>query len=386
MTVPKTLQSIIGKSNLTRRLGRVSRSEANRRAASVIVRFQSRIEAAREGRLDEDDAPPSKPVMISQARRIDPAPAPTKVPFEAIINGYLLERKPAASTIKRWKPVFAHFKRWVGHDDAAKVSADDVVRWKEELLRSGISGRSVREVYLAGLKVVFGWATENRKISANPVTGISVRVAKPARLRERGFTDIEAKTILRAALTGDHGNVSEAHRRARRWVPFLCAYTGARVGEIAQLRGCDFIQREGGLIHITPEAGSTKSGSAGLVPLHADLIGQGVVEMARAHGDGPVFYNRSLGRGGGAANPYHKKVGERLARWVRDLGVDDPHLQPNHAWRHLFKTLARRAGIDLEIRDVIQWHAPRSIGEQYGYWPIDVLAQAIEKMPRFGIH
>ncbi|MBR2270673.1 hypothetical protein [Sphingobium sp.] len=158
------------------------------------------------------------------------------------------------------------------------------------------------------------------------------------------------------------------------------------MGEIAQLRGCDFIQREGGLIHITPEAGSTKSGSAGLVPLHADLIGQGVVEMARAHGDGPVFYNRSLGRGGGAANPYHKKVGERLARWVRDLGVDDPHLQPNHAWRHLFKTLARRAGIDLEIRDVIQWHAPRSIGEQYGYWPIDVLAQAIEKMPRFGIH
>ncbi len=349
MAVPKTLQSIIGKSNLTRRLGRVSRSEANRRAASVIVRFQSRIEAAREGRLDEDDAPPSKPVMISQARLIDPAPAPKKVPFEAIINGYLRERKPAASTIKRWRPVFAHFKRWVGHDDAAKVSADDIVRWKEELLRSGISGRSVREVYLAGLKVVFGWATENRKISTNPVTGISVRVAKPARLRERGFTDVEARTILRAALGGDHGGVSEAHRRARRWVPFLYAYTGARVGEIAQLRGCDFIQREGGLIHITPEAGSTKSGSAGLVPLHADLIGQGVVEMARAHGDGPVFYNRSLGRGGCAANPYHKKVGERLARWVRDLGVDDPHLQPNHAWSHLFKTLARRAGIDLEI-------------------------------------
>ena len=81
MAVPKTLQSIIGKSNLTRRLGRVSRSEANRRAASVIVRFQSRIEAAREGRLDEDDAPPSKPVMISQARLIDPAPAPKKMPL-----------------------------------------------------------------------------------------------------------------------------------------------------------------------------------------------------------------------------------------------------------------------------------------------------------------
>jgi integrase len=386
MTVPKTLQSIIGKSNLTRRLGRVSRSEANRRAASVIVRFQSRIEAAREGRLDEDDAPPSKPVMISQARLIDPAPAPKKVPFEAIINGYLLERKPAASTIKRWRPVFAHFKRWVGHDDAAKVSADDIVRWKEELLRSGISGRSVREVYLAGLKVVFGWATENRKISTNPVTGISVRVAKPARLRERGFTDVEARTILRAALAGDHGNVSEAHRRARRWVPFLCAYTGARVGEIAQLRGCDFIKQDGvWAIRITPEAGSTKSGSARLVPLHSRLREQGVVEMARVFGEGPVFYNRSLGRGGDPAHPQHKKVGERLAKWVRELGVNDPHIQPNHAWRHLFKTLARRAGMNPEIRDVLQGHAPRSIGEQYGDWPLDILSEGIERLATFDI-
>jgi integrase len=388
MTVPKTLQSIIGKSNLTRRLGRVSRSEANRRAASVIVRFQSRIEAAREGRLDEGDvteqpSPKTEPETVSQVSPVDPAPVHKKVSFETIINGYLLERKPAPSTIKRWRPVFAHFRRWVGHDDAAKVMPDEVVRWKEELLRSGISGRSVREVYLAALKVVFGWAVENRKVLVNPVTGISVRFAKTARLRERGFTAIEAKTILLAALAGNNGNVSEAHRRARRWVPFLCAYTGARVGEIAQLRGCDFIHRDGvWAICITPEAGTTKSGSARLVPLHPHLIEQGVVEMARAYGDGPVFFNRSLGRGGDPAHPHHKKVGERLARWVRELGVDDPQIQPNHAWRHLFKTSARRVGIDPEIRDVLQGHAPRSIGEQYGDWPLETLAAAIDRMPR----
>lgn len=390
MTVPKTLQSIIGKSNLTRRLGRVSRSEANRRAASVIVRFQSRIEAARAGQAEEDVAeqlsPKTEPETVSQVRPIDPAPGHKPVSFETIINGYLLERKPAPSTIKRWRPVFAHFKRWVGHDDAARVMPDEVVRWKEELLRSGISGRSVREVYLAALKVVFGWAVENRKVLVNPVTGISVRLAKTARLRERGFTAIEAKTILLAALAGNNGNVSEAHRRARRWVPFLCAYTGARVGEIAQLRGCDFIHRDRvWAICITPEAGTTKSGSARLVPLHPHLLEQGVVEMARVHGDGPIFFNRSLGRGGDPAHPHHKKVGERLAKWVRELGVDDPQIQPNHAWRHLFKTSARRVGIDPEIRDVLQGHAPRSIGEQYGDWPLETLAAAIDRMPRIEV-
>ena len=56
MAVPKTLQSIIGKSNLTRRLGRVSRSEANRRAASVIARFQSWVEVACTGQAEEDVA------------------------------------------------------------------------------------------------------------------------------------------------------------------------------------------------------------------------------------------------------------------------------------------------------------------------------------------
>jgi len=98
------------------------------------------------------------------------------------------------------------------------------------------------------------------------------------------------------------------------------------------------------------------------------------------------FFSIDRGVGGGdSAHPHHKKVGERLARWVRDLGVDDPHIQPNHAWRHLFKTLARRAGLDPEIRDVLQGHAPRSIGEQYGDWPIDVLAEGVERLPKFDI-
>ena len=69
--------------------------------------------------------------------------------------------------------------------------------------------------------------------------------------------------------------------------------------------------------------------------------------------------------------------------WVRDLGVDDAHVQPNHGWRHLFKTIARRAGIDPEVRDAILARAPRSVGEAYGDWPIDVLAAAIAILPRY---
>ena len=70
---------------------------------------------------------------------------------------------------------------------------------------------------------------------------------------------------------------------------------------------------------------------------------------------------------------------------MREIGVDDPNVQPNHGWRHLFKTLARRAGIEPEVRDALQGHAPRSVGESYGEWPIDVLLRSIELLPRFEV-
>jgi hypothetical protein len=49
----------------------------------------------------------------------------------------------------------------------------------------------------------------------------------------------------------------------------------------------------------------------------------------------------------------------------------------------LFKTVARRAGIAPEVRDAIQGHAPRSVGESYGDWPVDVLAAAVGTLPRY---
>jgi hypothetical protein len=42
------------------------------------------------------------------------------------------------------------------------------------------------------------------------------------------------------------GDGSVAAYVARRWIPWICAYTGARVNEITSLTGRDFIVRDGG--------------------------------------------------------------------------------------------------------------------------------------------
>ncbi|HUD90817.1 hypothetical protein [Sphingobium sp.] len=301
-----------------------------------------------------------------------------------LYDGYARERQPSPATMKRWRPVIASLISHLGHDDANLITADDIIGWKEALARDGIAGRTIREVYLAAIKVVLGWSVENRKIAVNPATDVTVRVPKTVRLRERGFSVIEARTILKASLERGFSRISEEHARARRWIPWICAYSGARVGEIGQLRGCDFSKVDGvWALRITPEAGSTKSGTARWVPIHDHLLEQGILEMVTRVGIGPLFFDPSRARGGSDGNPHAKKVGERLAKWVRELGVNDPHVQPNHSWRHLFKTIARRAGIDPAARDAIQGHAPRTVGEEYGDWPVDVLAKAISAFPRF---
>ena len=71
-----------------------------------------------------------------------------------------------------------------------------------------------------------------------------------------------------------------AHEACKRWVPWLCAYTGARPGEMTQLRGADVIERDGvHAIRITPAAGTVKGGTARIVPLHEHLIAQGFLRV-----------------------------------------------------------------------------------------------------------
>lgn len=316
--------------------------------------------------------------------------AASRAPLMDLFDAYVAERNPAPATVKRWRPVMEHIKGFLKHDDAARITRKDVVAWKDALLsEKGEDGepvrlaRTVKETYLASLNVVLGFAAENGRIKANPAAGVTVRVPARVTLRDPQFTDDEARTILRASLMPQPNSLSPEHRLARRWVPWLCAYTGARVNEMTQLRGQDVQEVEGvWTIRITPAAGRVKGNKARTMPMHEHLIEQGFLEVVKANGEGPLFYNPGRGRGGSEGNPHHKKMGERLAAWVRDIGVNDPNVQPNHAWRHSFKTRAR-GKLDHEAREVLLGHAMKTEGGKYGVWLMPDLAGELAKFPRY---
>lgn len=309
------------------------------------------------------------------------------VSIMSLFEGYLTENTPAPATEKAWRTNLRSLIDHLGHDDAWKVEKADLVRWKDGLLAAGKSHATISKKYFAAAKTVFGWAERQDKLPSNPAATVAISIPKKRRLREQpGLTESEAKAILAAAIRAEPDARSPIRGFGRRWIPWLCAYTGARVGEIAQLRKQDVFKHEEGIwcIRITPDAGSQKANRTREVPLHPHLIEQGFLEAIKEK-TGPLFYDPEEHRGGSQGNPQYKKVGERLAEWVRDLGVDDKEVQPNHGWRHRFKRVARDVRMDHEARDNIQGHAARTEGDKYGGTSMRFPYEEISKLPRYKI-
>jgi integrase len=117
------------------------------------------------------------------------------------------------------------------------------------------------------------------------------------------------------------------------------------------------------------------------------LIAQDFLEFAKGRGRGPLFYNPAKPTTNvdptKQKKPRAAQARQRLATWVRELGVSDPHISPNHAWRHTFKQRADRANITERMSDYITGHARKSEGAGYGAPTLEDMAAALKKFPRY---
>ncbi|WP_342714106.1 recombinase XerD [Bradyrhizobium sp. B039] len=317
----------------------------------------------------------------------------------ALIDGWWAEaraRNLKPSTHESYSNSMAAFVAFLGHDDCSRVSKSDVIGFKDHRLatlnpRTGkpISAKTVKDNDLSGLKAVFGWAVSNGKMHSNPAEGVTLKAAKPRRLRSKAFTDAEARVILTASLRAKRGGEMLETFAAKRWVPWLMAYTGARVGEMAQLRKEDLHKHGRSIwyLTVTPEAGTVKTNEARDVVLHAHLIEMGFVEFVRAARPGHLFLRPSQdGDEQGRVLGPLQGVKNRLAEFARAV-VPDKGVAPNHGWRHRFKPVGVRVGIDRRTLDVISGHAleGRTVADGYHGVELEDQAAALAKYPRYKI-
>ncbi|WP_409192379.1 tyrosine-type recombinase/integrase [Bradyrhizobium sp. RDM4] len=310
-----------------------------------------------------------------------------KTPVKAmeLFQAWAKAVQPAEGTIYRWTTVFKEADRHFS--DVRNISFDKAKGWMNGLINEQRSAGTVAGAWRTALKTVFAWGVVEKIIDTNPFPEVRISVPRKNIEREtKAFDDAEIKTILAAALRCDD---TKSHReRAFRWVPWLCAYTGARAGEITQLRAVDVQQRNGEhFARLTPSAGKMKTRKARTVPLHEHLIAQGFLDFVeRAQGQ-PLFYELNPHAREEPSDRPRQSRAERMrsevGTWVRSLGITDPEVSPNHAWRHTFKAMAARVGIDERYSDAITGHSPPTTGRAYTKPLPEDLAEALKKFPRY---
>lgn len=348
------------------------------RLAKAAARGLQSATVALKPALGWGSAAPGATVALASGKAPHGAPRQTiaatlgqPLAFSELVEGWAKERKPAKKTAYMYPRVMDQLKGFLGHDDARRLTADDLVAWKNDLIAKELAGKTIRDAKLAPVRAMLQWAVDNRLLTHNVAERITISIKGALNTRIRGYTDDEAKMVLMAARKASGG--------ARRWVPFVAAYTGARVAEICQLRAEDIRTIQGiPCMVFAAEAGSLKNAnSERAVPLHPCLIEEGFLAFAAKTKEGPLFIDLEPDRFGSRGGNGTKV----LSRWIRSIGIDDKRLAPNHSWRHRLKTLARRHSLASDSVDAITGHGVKSVKDAYGDQEMATLLRELKKIP-----
>lgn len=138
--------------------------------------------------------------------------------------------------------------------------------------------------YLQTYHELFEWAKQNHHTNENFFSGLAVKQTKKNKDGDRdAYTDDQIRLILQTVLHNEDGLVTKPYQK---WATLIGIYTGARLGEIAQLHLKDVRQENGIWVFDMNEDGDRKSlktsAARRLVPIHNSLIEAGLLDYVQA--------------------------------------------------------------------------------------------------------
>ena len=291
-----------------------------------------------------------------------PEPTSPVVPFATIIDAWALEH-PNPKNYHTGK--CRKLSDFLGYDDAARVTPEEIVRFKKHLLTSGFAPKSVQNVF-AGVKTIFKFGVANKEITADLTVGITYKARRDPKRKRQPFTFDEARLILGAARNAG----------PELFFPNLIgAFSGTRLAEVVEAHTDDVEMIDGlwclNLREDNREQNQTLKNEPSVrkLPLHEEIIKQGFVTYKNSLPKGPLFpqYRK---------NKYNRRndsASKENSNFIRGLGITDRRKGPMHSWRHYFKTVARGL-IEEQISDTISGHGSKSEGRQYGIYELRLMA------------
>lgn len=370
---------------------------------------RAELEALR--RAEEQDrgdytGKPADP-LVQPPRKV--AAAPVAAPGESVMELFeaFTRENPKgikADTLRMNREIVSWFAQFVGPTFPASAIDKKAVReWKQALSSFPIKAAEVRELrglsfkkiinentrlkrptlsdrtinkYLSALGAYCQWLMQNGHLDANPVDGMHLGKSK-GQGKVRPYTSEQLTRIFASPLfTGCQsedaphlpGNVQI--RDHRYWLPLLSLFTGARMGELAQLLTADVRQEHGRwILHITregdPEKTTKTKGSQRVIPLHPELERLGFLAFhaeRMAMGDRRLFPEIKPDARGQLAGHYSRFYGRYVAR----IGVKDDASVNFHSFRHGLADALRRAGYRDEEFGFLLGHTQATTTGRYG--------------------
>lgn len=351
--------------------------------AERLVGAANKLKRNAEGDFSDDPTAAQIPKWRGHVPQV--APMPSALTFDELLRRWKAENTRSASSIGAWQKAVADFKAHLKHNDPRRVAKSDVVAWAAALRERPLTPKTINDTYLAAIRALYNLALRHDLVSVNPADGYRIPNKRRAGEKMLPYDDAEVAAILALA-----DNETAARLR---WIPWLLALTGARVGELAQLWGKRVTERDGiPIIRLAPaeDGGSFKNeGSERDVPLHPALIDRGFLKFAKTRPNGgPLFY------GGKAAKPAGPRKSETsrhtstsvirdVQEWIRENGFTNRRKAPNHAFRHWFETKCTKLRVDSAVRDAIEGRTGKGSSATYQHICEDMAAlyEAICKIP-----
>lgn len=216
---------------------------------------------------------------------------------------------------------------------------------------------------------IFSYATEKDLIDSSPARDMKLKLENKTTFAP--FSDAEVSTLLSVA--------SDESVLWKKWLIHMAVFTGARRGELVQLRKQDIkFDTDSGrhYILITVKAGNVKSENANRkIPLHQALVRNGFLE----------FVDSTNNRLFEDLNP--QTVTKWFARLRDSVGIelldDYENRKVFHSFRHTFITKSRGAGNPVEHVQQVVGHEKVGAGvtDTYSHQqPLKVVLGVVDKV------
>ncbi|TDI59729.1 MAG: site-specific integrase [Alphaproteobacteria bacterium] len=253
----------------------------------------------------------------------------------------------------------------------------------DALAVEGVQTISVKTIntYLASYGALFRWGKRNGYVEENPFAEMAVRDKRKQGKGERqAFSPEHSRTILDELQHNSRGLIRKDYQK---WGSLIGLYSGARLGEIAQLRLADIRQHEGiWCFDINDDDGKQlkTDGSKRRVPVHSKLIEYGLlehIETMQKQGHEKLFPEFAYC----PKNGWGRNLGQWFNnRFLVELGIKRKELV-FHSLRHTMVTRLSQSNVPEPIVKAIVGHAQDGVTQQHYFkegYTLKQLSDAIE--------